>query len=133
MQKAAIDEERAGIRTLRELAAEAAPFVMVEEGLLWPTIESVVKNNNIDLIVSGTRGRTGVGSFSSDRSPRKLWQRVVPRPHRWPAFAFGTEGWRVHRNFVRHGFQFRLWRRGCIRDIVGSRIRSATDAVARGR
>lgn len=63
VQKAAIDEERAGIQTLRELAAEAAPFVLVEEGLLWPTIESVVKNNNIDLIVSGTRGRTGLGKL----------------------------------------------------------------------
>jgi nucleotide-binding universal stress UspA family protein len=61
--KAAEDDERAGVQMLREAAVGVEPVVLVEEGALWPTIESVVKKNNIDLIVAGTRGRTGVGKL----------------------------------------------------------------------
>lgn len=61
--KAAADDERAGVQTLREAASGIEPVILVEEGPLWPTIESVVKKHDIDLIVVGTRGRTGVGKL----------------------------------------------------------------------
>src|ERR1700730_5443250 len=35
--------------------------VFISEGDLWPTITNMVRQQNIDLIVIGTRGRTGVG------------------------------------------------------------------------
>lgn len=61
--KAVADDECAGVKMLREATLGIAPVVIVEEGELWPTIEEAVKKNNIDLIVAGTRGRTGVGKL----------------------------------------------------------------------
>jgi nucleotide-binding universal stress UspA family protein len=63
VEKAATDDEQAGMRMLRESTAGVAPVILVEEGPLWPTIESAVKKNKIDLIVAGTRGRTGIGKL----------------------------------------------------------------------
>lgn len=39
------------------------PEVLIEEGGLWTTLLSVVEKNKIDLIVLGTRGRSGVRKF----------------------------------------------------------------------
>jgi len=63
VEKAADDDERAGVQRLREAAVGIEPVVLIQEGSLWPTIDSVVKQNNVDLIVAGTRGRTGIGKL----------------------------------------------------------------------
>lgn len=39
------------------------PEVLIEEGGLWPTLWSVVEKKKIDLIVLGTRGRSGATKF----------------------------------------------------------------------
>ncbi len=39
------------------------PKVIIEEGLLWPTLKATLKKEDVDLIVMGTHGRTGVSQF----------------------------------------------------------------------
>jgi nucleotide-binding universal stress UspA family protein len=34
--------------------------VVVEEGALWPVLSSVIRRNDVDLVVAGTHGRTGM-------------------------------------------------------------------------
>ena len=40
---------------------EIVPEVLQAEGALWPSLSEAVKTHHIDLVVIGTRGRTGVG------------------------------------------------------------------------
>jgi nucleotide-binding universal stress UspA family protein len=54
---------------IRALPREVPHRLLVEEGKIWPVISSVVKKYNVDLIVVGTHGRTGLrilflGSFA---------------------------------------------------------------------
>jgi nucleotide-binding universal stress UspA family protein len=42
---------------------EIAYDVMVIQGELWPAIESEIERNQVDLVVIGTRGRTGLGKL----------------------------------------------------------------------
>ncbi len=37
-----------------------ARMTLIEEGTLWPTVEKLIEQNKIDLLVAGTRGRRGV-------------------------------------------------------------------------
>jgi nucleotide-binding universal stress UspA family protein len=47
-------------RQLHEMLASVSHDVTVREGELWPTVSEIVKRQNIDMIVIGTNGRTGV-------------------------------------------------------------------------
>jgi nucleotide-binding universal stress UspA family protein len=64
---------------LKELLA---PFpdvdrqVLIEEGEVWPTIKSVVEKNKIDLIVAGTRGRTGVAKLVMGSRAEEIFRRA---------------------------------------------------------
>lgn len=53
------------IRCLCEAVKHDFPEITTEvlegEGSVWPALNSAIKNHDIDLIVVGTRGRTGVG------------------------------------------------------------------------
>jgi len=37
--------------------------VLIAEGDLWSSLAAAIKENNIDLLVAGTRGRSGIGKF----------------------------------------------------------------------
>jgi nucleotide-binding universal stress UspA family protein len=63
LEKAAEEEERERRETLRRAIPGIEPTVLIEDGDLWTNVQSVVEKQNIDLIVMGTRGRTGVGKF----------------------------------------------------------------------
>lgn len=60
-----------------------APFsdldrqVLVEEGDVWPTIESVAEKNEIDLIVAGTRGRTGIAKLVLGSRAEEIFRRAT--------------------------------------------------------
>ena len=56
-------EEQAKVETqdLHEMLASVSHDVSVTEGDLWPTLSDMVRQQNIDLIVIGTKGRTGWG------------------------------------------------------------------------
>ncbi|HXQ26058.1 MAG TPA: universal stress protein [Candidatus Acidoferrales bacterium] len=59
------DATEAGIQELKNALAKSSPKIESEfrigEGQAWQVIESVVEQGDIDLIVVGTRGRTGAG------------------------------------------------------------------------
>jgi nucleotide-binding universal stress UspA family protein len=42
---------------------EITPHVIKGEGIVWSAVEDAVRRYEIDLVVIGTRGRTGVGKF----------------------------------------------------------------------
>jgi len=63
LEKAAEEEERERRETLRNAIPGIEPTVLIEDGGLWENVKSVVIERNIDLIVMGTRGLTGVGKF----------------------------------------------------------------------
>lgn len=39
------------------------PEIMIHDGDLWPNIKAAIQEHDIDLIVMGTRGRSGIGKF----------------------------------------------------------------------
>jgi len=63
LEKAAAAETKKQRETLLMSFPEMQPEVMIEEGGLWSTLASVLEKNKIDLIVLGTRGRTGIKKF----------------------------------------------------------------------
>jgi nucleotide-binding universal stress UspA family protein len=52
------------------------PEVLIEEGGLWSTLESVLQNNNIDLIILGTRGRSGVKKLLLGSVAEEIFRRA---------------------------------------------------------
>jgi nucleotide-binding universal stress UspA family protein len=63
LEKAAAVETKKQRETLLLSFTGMQPEVIIEEGSLWQTLKAVVEKNKIDLIVLGTRGRTGVKKF----------------------------------------------------------------------
>jgi nucleotide-binding universal stress UspA family protein len=59
--EAAEEQAKFEAQQLHEILASVPHDVSVGEGDLWPTITNMVRQQSIDLIVIGTRGRTGVG------------------------------------------------------------------------
>lgn len=53
--------------------------VLVEEGEVWPVLASVIREKEIDLIVIGTRGRTGIKKFLLGSEAEKIL-RQAPCP-----------------------------------------------------
>ena len=51
--------------------------VLVEEGDLWPVIESVIEKNEIDLIIAGTRGRAGVAKLVLGSRAEEIFRRAA--------------------------------------------------------
>jgi nucleotide-binding universal stress UspA family protein len=46
---------------VRRECAEITPHVVLGEGVVWRAVEDAVTKHEIDLVVVGTRGRTGIG------------------------------------------------------------------------
>jgi nucleotide-binding universal stress UspA family protein len=46
---------------VRRECAEITPHVLLGEGVVWRAVEDAVTRHEIDLVVVGTRGRTGIG------------------------------------------------------------------------
>ena len=65
--KSTVEATELQARELREKLGNAFPEieseVIVGEGIPWRVLTSVVEENQIDLIVLGTRGRTGIGKL----------------------------------------------------------------------
>jgi len=59
--EAAEEQAKFEAQQLHEMLAGIPHDVAVTEGVLWPTITDMIREKNIDLVVIGTRGRTGVG------------------------------------------------------------------------
>jgi nucleotide-binding universal stress UspA family protein len=63
LEKASEAETKKQRETLLKSFPGMQPEVIIEEGSLLLNLKSVVERNKIDLIVIGTRGRSGVGKF----------------------------------------------------------------------
>jgi nucleotide-binding universal stress UspA family protein len=61
VMEAAEEQAKFDAQQLHEMLADVPHDVSVSAGELWPTITDMMRKQNIDLIVIGTRGRTGVG------------------------------------------------------------------------
>jgi nucleotide-binding universal stress UspA family protein len=59
--EAAEEQAKLEVQELHDKLASIPHDVSVSEGDLWLTLTDIVRQQNIDLIVIGTRGRTGVG------------------------------------------------------------------------
>jgi nucleotide-binding universal stress UspA family protein len=70
---ARIDAER---QTKRILASfpETRPEVLIEEGDVWSRIEDVIASRDIDLVVTGTRGRAGVAKLFLGSVAEKIFR-----------------------------------------------------------
>ena len=55
---------------------DTSPEILIEEGALWPTLESTVEKCTIDLIVLGTRGRSGAGKFFLGSAAEEIFRRA---------------------------------------------------------
>jgi nucleotide-binding universal stress UspA family protein len=62
LEAARIDTEKQR-KTLLEAFPELQPEVLIQEGDIFSLLQSTVQDHNIDLIVLGTRGRSGIGKF----------------------------------------------------------------------
>lgn len=63
LEKAAEQEERERRKSLRNTIPGIEPTVLIEEGDICTNLQAVVQKQNIDLVVIGTRGRSGVGKL----------------------------------------------------------------------
>lgn len=57
------DQEQEQRRTLANAFPDLNPEVIIEEGSFWPVMEGLIETKKIDLIVMGTRGRSGIGKL----------------------------------------------------------------------
>jgi nucleotide-binding universal stress UspA family protein len=63
LERAAKAEAEAQTQALRAAFPGSKPEVMLEEGDFWRILESAIEKQEIDLIVLGTRGRSGAAKF----------------------------------------------------------------------
>lgn len=61
---------------LLEPLADVDREVIIAEGDVWPAIESVLQKNEIDLIVAGTRGRTGLAKLVLGSRAEEIFRRA---------------------------------------------------------
>lgn len=76
LEKAAEAETKKQRETLLLSFPGMQPEVIIEEGSLWATLKSVVEKNKIDLIVLGTRGRSGVGKFFLGSAAEEIFRQA---------------------------------------------------------
>ncbi len=61
---------------LLEPLADLERDVLVKEGGVWPSIASVIEKNEIDLVVAGTRGRTGIAKVVLGSRAEQIFRRA---------------------------------------------------------
>jgi nucleotide-binding universal stress UspA family protein len=76
VMEAAEEQAKFEAQQLHEMLHSVPHDVTVSEGDLWPTINDMVRQQNIDMIVIGTRGRTGVGSALLGSVAEEIFRRA---------------------------------------------------------
>jgi nucleotide-binding universal stress UspA family protein len=94
LEKAAEAETKMQRETLLKSFSDLQPKVLIEEGGLWSTLVSVVEQNKIDLIVLGTRGRSGVGKFFLGSVAEEIFRRAPCAVMTVGPRATGESAWR---------------------------------------
>lgn len=52
------------------------PEILIHEGDLWPSIKAAIQEHEIDLIVMGTRGRSGIGKFLLGSAAEEIFRQA---------------------------------------------------------
>lgn len=76
LEKAAKAEADAQNQALRATFPGIKPEVILEEGDLWKILESAIEKQEIDLIVLGTRGRSGAAKFFLGSRAEEIFRRA---------------------------------------------------------
>jgi nucleotide-binding universal stress UspA family protein len=91
LERAAKAEADAQTQALRAAFAEIKPEVMIEEGDFWRILQSAIEKQEIDLIVLGTRGRSGAAKFLLGSRAEEIFRKapcavltIGPRSHAKP-------------------------------------------------
>lgn len=71
------EQARTRLDGMMETLSDTDHEVFVIEGEVWPAIESVVVKNDIDLIVAGTRGRTGIAKVVLGSRAEEIFRRAA--------------------------------------------------------
>jgi nucleotide-binding universal stress UspA family protein len=74
--------EAAGSRARQEAQRLLGPYpgikseVIIADGQLWPALQSEIENKSIDLIVMGTRGRTGMAKLAMGSTAEEIFRQA---------------------------------------------------------
>jgi nucleotide-binding universal stress UspA family protein len=71
-----VEQARKKLNGLLEPFSDIARVVLVEEGTVWSTMASVIKKSDIDLIVVGTRGRSGLTKLALGSQAEQIFRRA---------------------------------------------------------
>lgn len=74
--EAAEEQAKLDAQLLHEMFANLPHDVSVTEGDLWPTINDVVREQKIDMIVVGTHGRTGFGRVLLGSTAEEIFRKA---------------------------------------------------------
>jgi len=69
-------EEEQQKRELLRMFPEHPPEILIREGDLWSNLNDVMERDKIDLIVIGTRGRTGVGKLLLGSTAEEIFRQA---------------------------------------------------------
>lgn len=76
LEEASETTKEVEIAKLRKSFPAMEPDILVEEGALWSSLASVVEKKSIDVIVLGTRGRSGIGKFFLGSVAEEVFRRA---------------------------------------------------------
>ncbi len=108
------------------------PEILINEGDLWSNIEAIMKETPIDLIVMGTRGRSGVARFVLGSTAERIFRQapcpvLTVGPHAFPG---SKPKRRILPHSVCHRFQPGINRCCTICNLASSGISGLFDAIA---
>jgi nucleotide-binding universal stress UspA family protein len=76
LEEAAKTQDEQYRKALANAFTGIQPEVPIREGDLWSNLEFTLEENDVDLIVIGTRGRTGIRQFVLGSSAEEIFRRV---------------------------------------------------------
>lgn len=76
LEEAAEIRKKEQTEKLREAMRGMKPEILIAEGDLWSILDATVRNNNIDLIVMGTRGRSGIAKITLGSVAEEIFRSV---------------------------------------------------------
>ena len=133
LEEAAEAQEREWRMTLRSAFPGVETAVLIEEGPLWSTLARVIEKERIDLIVTGTRGRSGVskmllGSVAEEILRQAPCPVLTVGPHSAPKPAGRCQ---ISGDPFPDRFFGRISGGAALRDLAGARESGAPDSSER--
>jgi nucleotide-binding universal stress UspA family protein len=77
LEEAAQLEDEQHRKELANAFTGIEPDILIKEGDLWPNLAALIEEKNIDLIVMGTRGRSGITKFVLGSTAEEILRRVA--------------------------------------------------------